>query len=408
MSDHCAACPVRALGIPCAAHTRPHPRLCHNAATNPAAFARQIVRLSREDAEAGRGPRPATVASARPAPVPLAPGVPVLDEWDYITTDRLIADTHRLAARLPHSIDLVVAVARSGLLPGSLIATELHLPLMTVSRFGGLVDPGHGGRMAGHERGRHRHVLLIDDTAASGTEMRANLPTVRAAHPDAEITRAVVYGHPNALGAIDLCSAVYPGLHFLSWNWASAGHGAACAFDHDGILCRDFTPEECRDEASYRAAMATIEPLHLPRRRPVPLVVTARPESCRDLTEAWLDRWGVRVDKLVMWDGEPHPPAEQIAPWKARHYAASSCAIFAESDPYQAERINALTGKPVLCPQAGRVFPPRAVELPPLPACRFRKRNPATTCPRSFLCDKGRYGGKVDEAICRLCAEAVA
>jgi hypothetical protein len=65
VSDHCAACPVRSLGIACAAHTRPHPRLCFLAATDPAAYADQIVRLSREDAGAGRVPK-------GPAPPPFA------------------------------------------------------------------------------------------------------------------------------------------------------------------------------------------------------------------------------------------------------------------------------------------------------------------------------------------------
>ena len=212
-----------------------------------------------------------------------------------------------------------------------------------------------------------KNILLVDDTAASGREMAANLPIVRERFPEARITRAVVYCHPQALGAVDMVAAVYPGAHYLEWNWNNAGHGAACAYDFDGILCRDFTAEECLDEASYRAAMASMPPRYLPRRTPVPLVVTGRHESTRDLTEDWLARHGVRVEQLVMWAGAFHPPASLVAPWKARYYAESNCRIFAESDPQQAAIIAQLTGRAVLCPALGRVIPPRETPEPKPP-----------------------------------------
>jgi orotate phosphoribosyltransferase len=305
---------------------------------------------------------------AAPPPAPPAPGLrPPLSEWDYVTTGRLVRDTHALCAALPADVDLVAAVPRSGLLPGSLVAYARHLPLVAVSRQRGVTDPGHGVRLDDAPRPAPRHVLLVDDTAANGGEMAACLPLVRAAYPDARVTRAVVYAHPRAAAGVDLFVSLYPGPHYLEWNWANAGHGAACGYDFDGILCRDFTPAEVATDDSYRAAMAAIEPLFLPRRVTVPLVVTARPESTRAITLEWLARHGVRVERLVMRDWEFDPGRDwnrQAAAFKARHYAASPVCLFAESDPAQAAAINEITGKAVLCPKSERVFPPSGNPCP--------------------------------------------
>jgi uncharacterized HAD superfamily protein len=158
---------------------------------------------------------------------------------------------------------------------------------------------------------------------------------------------------------VDLCVAAYPGMHFLEWNWANAGHGAACAYDFDGILCVECPPIDDDRDQRYLRFLESAAPLFLPRRLPVPLIVTGRHERYRPQTVAWLARQRVRVERLVMrdWDGA-HDPM-RIAGFKARHYAASACGLFAESELAQAERINHLTGKPVLCPAAGRVYPPR-------------------------------------------------
>jgi hypothetical protein len=105
--------------------------------------------------------------------------------------------------------------------------------------------------------------------------------------------------------------------------------------------------------------MARITPLYLPLRLPVPLVVTARPESTRAITEDWLRRHGVRWDLLVMRDWEEVPGEDRvgrIARWKAGHYARGKCGYFAESEPRQAEIIHELTGRPVICPALGKVL----------------------------------------------------
>ncbi len=290
------------------------------------------------------------------------PGLaPDLDPMTYVTTERLTRDVRTLVAALPPDVDLVAAIPRSGLLPGSLLAYHLHLTLVTVSRQTGLLDPGHGIRLDGRDAPPPRHIVLVDDTVARGKEMTACFPIVRAAYPDAKITRAVVYANPQALHAVDLYVSRYPGSHYLEWNWPNAGHGAACAYDFDGVLCQDCPAEDDDGGPRYLRFLAETRPLFLPRRSTIPLIVTGRHERYRAETLDWLDRHGLKVDQLVMrgWDVDPARDwSVQMGEFKTRHYdlEGAGCVLFAESCPIQARVIADLSGRPVLCPTLDHVL----------------------------------------------------
>jgi hypothetical protein len=301
-----------------------------------------------------------------PTPPPNPPPVwpePELDQWLFITTDRLIRDTCLLGSRLPNDIDGIVGIARSGLLPGSILATMLHLPLWSCTKTSGLQWLGTGIRTDGRfdQAPPPRKVAVVDDVVASGSEMLAITRIVGDRWPGTALLKLPIYCHPNTRSQVDMCAARLSGWYFLEWNWANANHAATCGYDCDGILCRDDDPTR---------------PLFLPRRKPVPLICSGRHEIHRAATVAWLARWNVRYDRLVLRDfGELDVyDAELIASMKAREYAASGCGLFAESDTWQAQRINEITGKPVLCPAAGRVFPPRQVPIS-LPNCPHARAN---------------------------------
>lgn len=298
-------------------------------------------------------------AVVRPSPI---------DADRFIRTAELAEASESLARSAPPDIDLVVAIPRSGLIPGGIVAAALHLPLAIV-RNGEIVDAGHGVRLD-PKPVRPRRVMLIDDTAAHGREMRRRLPAVRDAFPGSEVVRTVAFATPESVRSIDLAFAILPGPHWLEWNWQNAGHGQGCAYDFDGILCRDCTPEEDDDGPRYRRFLETALPLYLPRRSPIHTIVTARHERYRADTIAWLDRHRVSVKHLVMRDwpaDHGRTWAAQVGEWKAEHYRRSGQPLMAESCPEQAGLIARLAGKPVLCPASGRVFRPPAEAVAPTP-----------------------------------------
>ena len=274
----------------------------------------------------------------------------------FIRTDQLCRDSAELACRLVGA-DAIVAVARSGLLPASIVAVTLQRPLWCVSQASGVSFVGHGSRLRG-DRTLPRSVVVIDDTAYHGTAMRDAVAKVRKFFPKSQVKTAVVYAHPRGRPALDYCHAIYGGPHYLEWNFFNGPFDGRAAYDLDGIICHDPTTEDDDDGPRYARFLRAARPLYLPRRSPVAAIVTARPESARAATVEWLARHGVRFERLVM-RGFPRPaPADwlaTIADFKAREFVAVGCELFVESCPALANEIARRSRRPVLCPALGRV-----------------------------------------------------
>ena len=147
-----------------------------------------------------------------------------------------------------------------------------------------------------------------------------------------------------------------------------AGRALKAAYDFDGVICADPPRDVFSDPGRYTAWLADAPPLVLPTGAPLPLVVTGRDESRRDVTLAWLKRHGVRVDRLVMRDFDA--PADDagwhaaVGKWKAKHYKDSGLPLFIESDPTQSQAIADAAGLAVLCQSLGRAVVP----APPKPS----------------------------------------
>lgn len=167
-----------------------------------------------------------------------------------------------------------------------------------------------------------------------------------------------VYARSEAAAAADIFAAHLPCPHLLEWNLFNNGpavglaapstrgvYGAGIAVDLDGILLHDA-------ESGGRPGT----PYLVARQHPLKLIATGRPERSRAETVGELRRWGVRWARLEMLPDQIELTPESAAAHKARHYAASGCGFFVESDPAQAELIHLATRKPVVCPRAGRVW----------------------------------------------------
>lgn len=289
-------------------------------------------------------------------PIPNSNGIVALNS--YISDELLLCDTKRLMQRLPSDVEAVVGCSRSGLLPATVVAAHLHLPLYSVSKRTGVVDLGGGTRDLQVDAAAVRKLVLIDDTTCQGNQLPP-LREITAAHfPNAEIVTAVVYNNPFSKANANLSAWLFPGNHFLEWNWPNSGIIDWSGLDFDGVLCRDCLHDENDDGAKYQRFLQTAEPLHLPRRHEVPLIVTARHERYRPLTELWLARHGVRCRKLVMRDFDVKSGwTAAVAKFKADHFAAAAdLHLFVESDEQQARLIHEFTGKDALCPTTGAYF----------------------------------------------------
>jgi orotate phosphoribosyltransferase len=288
----------------------------------------------------------------------------------WISTKALTDDVYKLAAKLPPDLVGIIGISRSGLLPASLLAMHLHLPLWILrqdrnaqqpdSPKGDIVPAGNGWRLH-KRRATQGTIALVDDTQMTGRSLARALPLAQewAVAQGQKLLSAVVYQSPESRPKADLYARALAGPHFLEWNLFNSCFLPKMAFDFDGVFCRDATAAEDDDGPRYRKFLSEAEPLYFARKEPVPLIVTACLEKWRQLRQAWMDQHGIRARRLVMGPWKSLAERNQpgiVSRFKAQHFAASGLEWFVESSPVQAREIAELTGLPVICPAAGKVF----------------------------------------------------
>lgn len=243
-------------------------------------------------------------------------------------------------------IEGIVGIPRSGMLPASIISTQLQLPLADVETY-------RSGRMWGRSGGLVEavgRILLVDDTSNRGGAMARAVERIGSRAKD--ITRFAVFGpYRGDLSIIDLFCEIVLGPRAFEWNMAKHRRLPRWGFDFDGVLCRDPEKQENDDGPRYEKFIAEAEPIFIPR-RPVGHIVTCRLEKFRGLTEDWLHRNGVEFAHLHMMPFASK--AERMAhggrgQWKAGVIKEAGAEFFIESCPKQAGIIAREAGIPVYC-----------------------------------------------------------
>lgn len=288
----------------------------------------------------------------------------------WISKRKLVEDTDRLLAMLPEGITAVAGHARSGMLPATLVAMALHVPLWMIrsdDEHRDIVPTGHGWRLLKGSPEKRGTLLVVDDNCMTGHSLTRLRPIVAKWAKEnlfEKTVEAVVYVNPLAQHQPDLHVDYVPWPCYYEWIFFNSTFSPGFALDFDGILCRDCTPEEDQNEELYREFLRTASPKFLPRREPVSLVVTARQEKYRAETLDWLNRHGIQVKRLVM-----HPDGERTIDsvvklkgdtfkefMKTPASAGFGRHVFVESDDRQAQKIAQISGGMVICPASERVY----------------------------------------------------
>ena len=272
-----------------------------------------------------------------------------------ISTADLVKDTQSIIPRIDQN-SIIVGIPRSGMLPASILATSMHLPLYSMSRKTlDFTDVGSGRRIVDPEEIGlgSKKIYLVDDSSCSGLAMKEcydHLKTV----VDNEIVRVAIYSNSITRASLDIYAKSYE-LHFFEWNLFNC---LPIMYDIDGVLCRDFSEEECKNEELY---LKTLQSMQRTQNNPVkyPLsLVTGRLEKYRPQTEKWLTDSGFRIKDLIMWPENHSGTHEEVGLWKAEHFAKSGYSTFCESSEVQAKTIFKATGKTVLCMDNMTVYHP--------------------------------------------------
>ena len=254
-----------------------------------------------------------------------------------IPTAELIGDAIKLAEQVPPEVDGVCGIPRSGMIPASVIAAHLHLPLYTYHK-GQVKNVGKGSRLSSTDG---QNLLFVDDTTMMGNTLK-KLESVKG-------LKASVYVNPHSPRKPDLYTKELEPPHLLEWNLFNSGYCKNMAFDLDGVICHDQPPQLWGKKVE--------RPRYLPRRSPV-TIITARLERDRLVTESWLKDYGVIVEKLVMFQGTEADRLKPLAisKYKAEAFKGSGKDWYVESDSRQAREIAELTGAWVICTENGEVY----------------------------------------------------
>lgn len=265
------------------------------------------------------------------------------------------------------NVDTVVGVPRSGMLPATMIATHLQLPLADVETAARHMYAGRSGAV-GSDLGR---ILLVDDTANSGQSLRKALRQIRAALPGHTVTTCTVWdSHKTPGGTVDIVlGGRLQGPRAFAWNLWKHKRLDRWAFDMDGVLCTEPTSSAKVSRESFDLwARELAQPRWLPQ-RPIGAIITRRPEGNRPATEDWLRRHGVKYSALYMAPGDTTQDAKAYVnslggtpTWKTGVLALLlSIEAYVESHPRKAREIHERSGLPVWCTDNQTAYQPRDV-----------------------------------------------
>ena len=229
---------------------------------------------------------------------------------EYITNARMIEDCKNILLPQIAKLNLkgVLGVPRSGMLPASMIAMWLNLPLYYLDENNNLkilnCATDFGGIRMRDYKGNNGRILVVDDTIYAGTAMK-NISSKLL--EDAYF--AAVYFKPDCEYKPDFFAKELPPPHLLEWNLFNCSYIEQALLDFDGIFSPNVPVDICEDESRYIEFIKNVEPF--PHRIPKTHckgVVTGRLEKHRDITVKQLAFGKLDYVKLIMRPDDNYEP----------------------------------------------------------------------------------------------------
>lgn len=268
----------------------------------------------------------------------------------YVTISELNDMIRKSMWKIPHDIDLVVGIPRSGLLVANIVALYLNKRLTDVDSFaeGKIYDVGDSRRDT-IQITTIRKVLIVDDSVGSGRSIFKAKEKIDALTGDYEF----VFFSPivTTIGktVVDIYSEVIDEKRIFEWNLFHHAFISNACLDMDGVLCCD--PPVDDDGEQYIKYISDAVPLFIPTVE-IDTIVTCRLEKYRGITEQWLAKHNILYKNLIMLD---FPSKEKRLQWgkhgefKGEYYKTSHCNLFIESSYAQAYTIAKVSNKDVIC-----------------------------------------------------------
>lgn len=275
--------------------------------------------------------------------------------FGYVSFAQLSNAIRAQLYEIPADVDLIVGIPRSGMVPAYQIGLFLNRLVCDIDNFiaDGSISHGHTRKLgvALSSLRQAKHILLVDDSIATGGSMQKALARIQQSGYAGRISTCAAIVAPSHASSVDVSFIAMPQPRMFEWNAFHHSCVENACFDLDGVLCVDPTAHDNDDGPRYEKFLANAKPLFRPTLR-IGHIVSARLEKYRGLTEGWLAANNISYGQLHLVDLPSK--AERIrqgahCSHKIRIYRDTKASMFYESDAGQAHEIATGSGKPVLC-----------------------------------------------------------
>jgi orotate phosphoribosyltransferase len=272
-------------------------------------------------------------------------------------------------SRLPHDLELIVGVPRSGLLAATLLALHMNLPVTDVDGLlaGRVLGAGTRYKTGSRSKGNAeellqsvRKVLLLEDYVLSGRSLQKVRARIDAAVLPHSIVYGSVYADPAKVHLLDHHYELVTPPTYLEWNIFHHPWMEKSCVSLEGVLCQTPPADESRGEERFEQYVAAARPL-MSTTKTVGHIIASRAERHRAATEDWLARHGIEHHQLHMLGGTEaavRGDGQSEAERKARIYTEVDGALFFEQSWDQAREIARRTGRYVFCTETRQMVDP--------------------------------------------------
>ena len=257
---------------------------------------------------------------------------------------------------LPHDIDLVVGIPRSGMIPAYMIALFLNKPCCSITEFKNGICPENGQRSIDISN-NIKKILIVDDSVLSGRALKRvkNDKCIK----NMQVLYYAVFVTDISRTFVDFYGVITDKNRIFQWNYTNHSILRYSCVDIDGVLCVDPEESENDDGEAYKNFILTAKPLYVPKIK-IHALVTSRLEKYRYETEVWLKNNNIEYDNLIMLNLESKEERQALhchAQFKASIYKKDSYAkLFIESNDRQAREIARLSHKPCICVETDSLY----------------------------------------------------
>lgn len=279
----------------------------------------------------------------------------------YRTINELSALIRTNLYKVPHDINLVVGVPRSGMLPAMMIALYLNKKVTDLDSFiaGRIFESGERSQYIKNDE--VKKVLIVDDSISEGGAIKKAKQKIQEANLPYEYTFLVPIISSRGKELVDIYMEIIDDDRVFEWNLFHHGILKYACLDIDGVLNEDPAYEMDDDGPNYIHFLKNAKPLFIPT-APVDTLISCRLEKYRQYTEEWLQKYNIQYKNLEMLD---LPSKAERVKWnkhgeyKAQYYKEhNDLYLFIESSKEQAQIIADYTRKPVICLETNSIVQP--------------------------------------------------